>query len=103
MAVIGVIVVLCILGAIYNELPLIVKLIILAINALVPDPIPVVDELFMTVSIISHVGKLLKFAEFAEKAADFKDKHPVLLVLIVLLIIAALTAGAYGLFYFITH
>ena len=45
-------------GSIYFVLPLAVQLILFAINAIVPDPIPYLDEIIMVGGILSKLKKL---------------------------------------------
>lgn len=45
-------------GSIYFALPLAVQLILFAINAIVPDPIPYLDEIIMVGGILSKLKKL---------------------------------------------
>lgn len=44
-------------GSIYFVLPLAVQLILFAINAIVPDPIPYLDEIIMVGGILSKLKK----------------------------------------------
>ena len=58
-------------GSIYFALPLAVQLILFAINAIVPDPIPYLDEIIMVGGILSKLKKL-------DDIEDFISKHKVL-------------------------
>ena len=58
-------------GSIYFALPLAVQLILFAINAIVPDPIPYLDEIIMVGGILSKLKKL-------DDIEDFISEHKVL-------------------------
>ena len=58
-------------GSIYFVLPLAVQLILFAINAIVPDPIPYLDEIIMVGGILSKLKKL-------DDIEDFISEHKVL-------------------------
>ena len=58
-------------GSIYFALPLAVQLILFAINAIVPDPIPYLDEIIMGGGILSKLKKL-------DDIEDFISEHKVL-------------------------
>ena len=58
-------------GSIYFVLPLAVQLILFAINAIVPDPIPYLDEIIMVGCILSKLKKL-------DDIEDFISEHKVL-------------------------
>ena len=58
-------------GSIYFALPLAVQLILFAINAIVPDPIPYLDEIIMVGGIFSKLKKL-------DDIEDFISEHKVL-------------------------
>lgn len=58
-------------GSIYFALPLAVQLILFAINAVVPDPIPYLDEIIMVGGILSKLKKL-------DDIEDFISEHKVL-------------------------
>lgn len=64
MIVIGII--LIFLAFVYVGLPLWAKLIFWVINSFLPDPIPVVDEVFMFAAIINDILKLYKVMAIAE-------------------------------------
>ena len=51
-------------GSIYFVLPLAVQLILFAINAIVPDPIPYLDEIIMVGGILSKLKKLDDIEDF---------------------------------------
>lgn len=65
---------------IYFACPLPLRLLILAINFFIPDPIPIVDEVIMTAGIISKIATLDSIAEFFEE-------HKILTTIIVVGII----------------
>ncbi|MBR2895393.1 MAG: hypothetical protein IKC03_07025 [Oscillospiraceae bacterium] len=79
-------IVLVILAVVYTGLPLWVKLIVLAINSYVPDPIPVLDEILMIASTLGHICNMLKIIEIFE----WIRSHKILTVCIVLLGIAVI-------------
>ena len=56
---------------IYSFCPFLIQLVGFGINAMVPDPIPFLDEFIMILCMISKLEKL-------ERILDFKDDHPVL-------------------------
>ena len=58
-------------GSIYFVLPLAVQLILFVINAIVPDPIPYLDEIIMVGGILSKLKKL-------DDIEDFISEHKVL-------------------------
>jgi hypothetical protein len=62
-------------GSIYFVLPLAVQLILFAINAIVPDPIPYLDEIIMVGGILSKLKKL-------DDIEDFISEHKVLFCII---------------------
>ena len=62
-------------GSIYFALPLAVQLILFAINAIVPDPIPYLDEIIMVGGILSKLKKL-------DDIEDFISEHKVLFCII---------------------
>lgn len=51
---------------IYVALPLWAKLLFFILNSFVPDPIPVVDEVFMFVSMINDIAKIFKVIAIAQ-------------------------------------
>jgi len=67
---------------VYFACPLVIQLIILAINSLSVDPIPVIDEVLMIAGIISKLNAL-------ENALEFIHNHP-LIIWFAFLIIAIL-------------
>lgn len=78
------------LAFVYVALPLWAKIIVLAINSLFPDPIPVLDEVLMFASIINDIVKIGKAMVIAEwirnhKAITAAIAVGVLVVLIVVL------------------
>lgn len=54
------------LAFVYVGLPLWAKLIIFIIDAFLPDPIPVIDEILMVAAVINDVLKLYKVMAIAE-------------------------------------
>lgn len=54
--------------AIFLVVPLPAKLILLAINLFVPDPIPVLDEVIMAISVLKKINTL-------ETVWEFFDEH----------------------------
>ena len=56
-----------ILLCVYFACPLPVRLLILAVNFFIPDPIPIVDEVLMIAGIISKIIALDKILEFIEE------------------------------------
>ena len=77
-------------------LPFWLKIIITVINSIVPDTIPVIDELVMTSGTFAHFFRFIKATQFAED-------HPVLtkilltiVVLIILVIIAVIIYYLYS-------
>jgi hypothetical protein len=75
--------------SIYFIAPLPIRLLMLLINLLAPDPIPVLDEVIMVAGILSKLA-------FLEEVVEFIEDHPVVsicigcivIVLIVILICA---------------
>lgn len=53
-------------ACIFIALPLWAKLIVLMVNSFFPDPIPVVDEVLMTVAIIKDIMKIYKAMKIVE-------------------------------------
>ena len=62
-------------GCFYFALPFPIQLIIFAINAIVPDPIPYVDEIIMVGGIISKIS-------FLDNVGYFISEHKILSIII---------------------
>lgn len=54
------------LACIYIALPLWAKLLVLLVNSFFPDPIPVIDEVFMAVALIKDLLKIYKAMKIME-------------------------------------
>lgn len=65
---------------IYIVLPLPLQIIFLLTNIMVPDPIPVLDELVMLISLSKKMSQAGRFL-------DFINTHPILFKFLVLIII----------------
>lgn len=63
-------------------LPLKFKMFITILNMIIPDNIPVIDELITICGTLGHILRALKIAAFSEK-------HPIIFKLLVLITIAA--------------
>ena len=69
---------------VYSICPFLIQLVGFGINAVVPDPIPFLDEFIMILCMLSKLEKL-------ESILEFKDDHPILFWIIcisVMIIIA---------------
>lgn len=75
MIVIGLII-LIFLALVYVALPLWAKILVFIINAFFPDPIPVLDEVLMLVSMINDILKIYKIMMVIE----WMQEHKVLLI-----------------------
>jgi len=80
------IVILIIFAFVYVGLPLWVKLIILALNGIIPDPIPIIDEVLMIVAVINDIIRLGKIMAIAAWFQEHKKISIAILVGSVLLI-----------------
>ncbi len=80
------IVILIIFAFFYVGLPLWAKLIILAINGIIPDPIPIIDEVLMIASVINDIIRLGKIMAIAAWFQEHKKISIAILVGSVLLI-----------------
>lgn len=67
-------------GCIYFALPLPIQLVILVVNAIIPDPIPYIDEIIMIGGIISKI-------ELLENIGDFISEHKILSLIILIFMI----------------
>lgn len=76
-----VIIVYVIILYVYSVCPFLIQFVGFGINAMIPDPIPFLDEFIMILCMLSKLEKL-------EKIIDFKDNHPILFWLIFLSLIA---------------
>lgn len=89
------IVVAIILLIVFYCLPLPLKLLLTAVNSLIPDHIPIIDELIMASGTFAHFFRFIRVTQFAED-------HPVLakfiLTLIVLAVIVLLAIVGYMIF-----
>lgn len=72
---------------IFVACPLIGKLILLAINLLIPDPLPYIDEIVM---IASTAGNIFGAARKTISVVDFATKHKVTAILIAIVVIIAI-------------
>lgn len=63
-------------------LPLKFKIILTILNMIIPDRIPVLDELITICGTLGHILRALKVAEFSEE-------HPIIFKFLVLITIAA--------------
>ena len=61
---IGVIYFICL--AAYVAMPLAGKLVVIVINAFVSDPLPMIDEIFMFLSLGKHLDRLEKITNFVQ-------------------------------------
>lgn len=75
MIVLGLIV-LVFLALVYVALPLWAKIIVFIINSFFPDPIPVVDEVLMLVSMINDILKIYKVIMIVE----WLQKHKIVII-----------------------
>lgn len=80
MALIFLIVVYGFVGSLFLVAPFPIRLLIFIVNLLIPDPIPIIDEVLMAAGLIS---KLL----FVERIADFIENHPVISAILGFIII----------------
>lgn len=71
-----------ILIIVFMCLPLKFKMFITILNMIIPDNIPVIDELITICGTLGHILRALKIAAFSEK-------HPIIFKLLVLITIAA--------------
>jgi hypothetical protein len=67
-------------GYFYFTLPFPIQLIIFIINAIVPDPIPYIDEIIM-------VGGMVSKLYFLDQVGEFISEHKILSLLILILLI----------------
>lgn len=81
MSLIVIIVVAIVGGSIYFALPFPIQLILLLINALVPDPIPFIDEIIMVGGIFS---KLYTMDIFLGEFFDWLSEHKILGTIVVI-------------------
>ena len=83
-----------ILLCIYVCLPLPLQVVAFIVNAIFPDPIPVVDEAIMIMSMFDKIKKACKIMDFVEKAVEFYHNNKNLcrgaLVALIIIIIMAL-------------
>lgn len=78
-----------VLALLYIALPLWAKLLVFAINAFVPDPFFVFDEVFMMASTIKHIMRIFAMNEWAR---EHKRLAICIIVAVVSLIILLLIA-----------
>lgn len=74
---------------VYFACPLPLRILIMAINFLLPDPIPIVDEVIMGAGIISKLLFLERLGELLSSAMDFIREHKkaVITIIIVMLLV----------------
>lgn len=75
--------ILIVLVVVYFGLPLPIQIIVLAINAFVPDPIPAVDEVLMVVGIINKMKRLSMIMD----VIDWMKEHKTITIISVLAIV----------------
>lgn len=72
---------------VYVGLPLWAKLIILALNGIIPDPIPIIDEVLMIAAIINDITRIGKIVAIAAWFQKHKKISIAILVGFVLLVV----------------
>lgn len=72
---------------IFIACPLIGKLILLALNVAVPDPLPYIDEIVM---VGSTIGNLFRTLERGEKLINFISEHKLISVIIGIVLIVVI-------------
>ena len=87
--VIVVIVILIILACVYVELPLWAKLILLALNGVMPDPIPIIDEVLMIAAIIGDIIRVSKIVAIVAWFQAHKKISIAILAGVVLLVLVS--------------
>ena len=78
------ILILVILACIYVCLPWYVTMVISLVNTFIPDPVPLVDELFM------YLVTIIRIKRAMEDFSYYSKKKKILIVLVILLIVAGL-------------
>lgn len=82
-------------GLVYLSCPLLIQLILMAINFYIPDPIPFLDEAIMVGGILSKMAWIGRISDFiADARYFFSTKKGKLLVLFVVIALAA-----FGIYY----
>ena len=81
------IVILIIFAFVYVGLPLWAKLIILALNGIIPDPIPIIDEVLMIAAIINDITRNGKIVAVVAWFQEHKKISIAILVGFVLLVV----------------
>ena len=71
---------------IYSALPIPIQLVLFAVNMFLPDPIPMLDEVIMVIS-MANKAKLLS------KLYDLLQKHRVIGIIVIAIIIAGIITG----------